>query len=80
VREAMLRLRLTFADEVGQDLWPVLARVRDAGRGPTSVDPLAECEAYLDEAVMHWEAETRARLNASELALGQSYRKAAGRA
>jgi hypothetical protein len=75
-REAVLRLRLTVAGEVGQDLWPVLARTREVGRKPA--DLLAECEAFLAEAACHWHADARDRLSSSEEALWAAYRKAAG--
>jgi hypothetical protein len=72
-REALLRLRLTFADEVGQDIWPVLARTRGGGGGPSDV--LAECESFLEEAARHWEEGARARLGGAESALRESYRR-----
>jgi hypothetical protein len=66
-QEASLRLRLTVAREVGQDLWPVMARTRDAELDPVAL--LSDCAAFLDEAVPHWSPDARDRLAEGESAL-----------
>jgi hypothetical protein len=73
LREALVRLRLTFADEVGLELAPALARARGAAGGPAD---LIEYESYLDREVAHWAPDVLARLGAGEQAVREAYRQA----
>lgn len=74
--EAAVRLRLTVAREVDQDLWPVLARARDAAPEPAAL--LADCTAFLDEAEPHWSDDARGRLAAGECAFRKAFAEATG--
>jgi hypothetical protein len=75
IREALLHLRLTFADEVGQDLTPGLMMALRSGSGAVSL--LDQFEASLSAAVQTWDTEMQARLQASEGELLAAYRRAA---
>lgn len=70
VREALLRLRLTFAEEVGLESVPALARLRASGNA-SSV--FVFCEEFLDRESALWDAEVQARLHASEQELLKMY-------
>jgi hypothetical protein len=73
-REALLHLRLTFADEARQELGARLLIAMRSQHGPA--DLLDRCERLLDETVPAWDESVRGRLRDSETELLAVYRQA----
>jgi hypothetical protein len=76
-REALLHLRLTFAEEVNQQLEPLMLNARSTRRR-RGTDLVSECEQFLEEASSSWDVAVRRRLQESEAALWEGYEETAG--
>jgi hypothetical protein len=71
LRQALLQLRLTLAEQLGIRMVPLLAQFYSPDRDARDV--LAECEDFLAREASGWDAGTQARLSACERAMQRSY-------
>jgi hypothetical protein len=77
LREALLRLRLTFADEVGLELVPVRARAATVASDPNASN-LSEVETFLAREALRWDSEVLDQMRSCERAVCDSYQTGLG--